>query len=54
LAGQGQEPGPRHQVGGDLGEHQPDLVIANSRDGNRPSPVSLACRMRSSTRAWAR
>src|SRR3954452_2457875 len=29
-------------------------LIANSLDGKRPSPVSLACRIRSSTRAWAR
>lgn len=26
-------------------------LIANSLDGNRPSPESLACRIRSSTRA---
>ena len=28
--------------------------MANSRDGNRPMPASFACRIRSSTRAWAR
>ena len=28
--------------------------MVNSRDGNRPRPVSFAIRMRSSTRAWAR
>jgi len=29
-------------------------LMVNSRDGNRFRPVSLACRIRSSTRAWAR
>ena len=29
-------------------------LIANCRDGNRPKPVSLPLRMRSSTRAWPR
>ena len=29
-------------------------LIAKCREGKRPRPESLACRMRSSTRAWAR
>jgi hypothetical protein len=27
---------------------------AKALEGNRPRPMSLACRIRSSTRAWAR
>ena len=30
------------------------VLIVKSRDGSRPRPVSLATRIRSSTRAWAR
>jgi hypothetical protein len=46
--------GPGDQVVGGQGQVQPDHVDGDMPGGNRPRPVSLAQRMRSSTRAWAR
>ena len=54
VAVEGDQLQPGRQVGGDRRDLDPDLVIVICRDGNRPRPVSLATRMRSSTRAWAR
>ncbi len=51
LAGEGQEPGPGGEVGSDMVATSQAWLIANSREGNRPRPVSFAIRIRSSTRA---
>ena len=46
--------GPGDQIAGGQGELSQTALIANSRDGKRPSPVCLPQRMRSSTVAWPR
>lgn len=54
VAGAAEQAGPGGQVGGDLDDREQVWLMSNSRDGKRPRPESLARRMRSSTRAWAR
>ena len=46
--------GPGDQIAGGEGELSQTALIANSRDGKRPTPVCLPQRMRSSTVAWPR
>lgn len=51
---QGEQLEPAGQIGRYCGDLDPHLVDGDSRDGSRPRPVSLAIRIRSSTRACAR